>query len=63
MREMLLTHQDVFVRLDQIENQLSGHDEKIMLIFEYLKQLEKAKQEELEYKNREPVGFKQNKKK
>lgn len=63
MREMLFTHQDVFVRLDQVENQLSGHDEKIMLIFEYLKQLEKDKKEELEYKNREPVGFKQNKKK
>lgn len=59
MREMLLTHKDVLVRLEQIEYTLSGHDEKIILIFEYLKQLEKTKQENLEYKNRESVGFKQ----
>ncbi len=59
MREMLLTHKDVLVRLEQIEHTLSGYDEKIKLIFEYLKQLEKTKQENLEYKNRESVGFKQ----
>jgi len=29
-----------------------------MLIFEYLKQLEKSKQEELEYKYRKRIGFK-----
>jgi hypothetical protein len=29
-----------------------------MLIFEYLKQLEKAKQQEFEQKNRHRIGFK-----
>ncbi|MCE5347840.1 MAG: ORF6N domain-containing protein [Bacteroidales bacterium] len=58
MREMLLTHKDILIRLEQIENSISEHDDKIMLIFEYLKQFEKAKQEELEYKNRPRIGFK-----
>jgi len=38
-------------------------DDKIMLIFEYLKQLEKTKQEELEFKNRPGIGFKPSKEK
>jgi hypothetical protein len=32
------------------KQKLTGHDDKIMLIFEYLKQLEQTKQEELEQK-------------
>ncbi|MCK4919681.1 MAG: ORF6N domain-containing protein [Bacteroidales bacterium] len=59
MKEMLLTQEDVLVQLEQIQHGLSCHDEHIMQIFEYLKQLEKAKQEVLEYKNRPRVGFKQ----
>lgn len=63
MREMLLTHKDILIRLEKIEHTLVGHDDKIMLIFEYLKQLEKTKQEELNQKNRIPIGYKPNKKK
>lgn len=58
MREMLLTHKDILIRLEKIEHTLVGHDDKIMLIFEYLKQLEKTKQEELDQKNRNPIGYK-----
>ena len=58
IRYMLLTHKDILLKLEKIEQKLSGHDKKILLIFEYLKQLEQAKQEELEYKNRKRVGYK-----
>jgi hypothetical protein len=58
MREMLLTHKDILIKLEQIESNISEHDDKIMLIFEYLKQFEKAKQEDLEYKTRPRIGFK-----
>ena len=58
MREMLLTHKDILIRLEKIEHTLVGHDDKILLIFEYLKQLEKTKQEELDQKNRNPIGYK-----
>ena len=30
-----------------------------MLIFEYIKQFEKTKQQELEYKNRKRIGYNQ----
>jgi len=43
MREMLLTHKDILIRLEKIEHTFAGHDEKIMLIFEYLKQPGKTK--------------------
>jgi len=32
-------------------------DDKIMLIFEYIKQFEEIKQQELEQKNRKRIGF------
>ena len=62
IREMLLTHKDILLKLEKIEQKLSGHDEKILLIFEYLKQFEKSKQEEVDFKNRPRIGFKQSKK-
>ena len=61
VREMLLTHKDILLKLEKIEQKLSGHDDKILLIFEYLKQLEKVKQEELEFKKRKRIGFRQEK--
>jgi ORF6N domain len=39
MRQMLLTHKDILVQLEKMERKLTGHDENIQLIFEYLKQL------------------------
>jgi hypothetical protein len=39
MRELLLTHKDILLQLEKIEKKLTGHDEDIELIFQYLKQL------------------------
>jgi hypothetical protein len=39
MRELLLTHKDILLQLEKIENRLTRHDEEIALIFKYLKQL------------------------
>jgi phage regulator Rha-like protein len=58
MREMLATHKEILHKLEQIEKKDIEQDQKIMLIFEYLKQLEKAKQEDLELKTRKKIGFK-----
>jgi len=57
MRELLSTHKEVLLKFEQLEKKDGEQDDKIMLIFEYLKQLEKAKQEELEFKNRPRIGF------
>jgi hypothetical protein len=58
MREMLLTHKDILLNLEKMERTLSSHDDKIMLLFEYIKQFEKLKQEELDQKKRPRIGFK-----
>ncbi len=57
MRELLSTHKEILLKLEQLEKKDIEQDDKIMLIFEYLKQFEKAKQEELEFKNRPRIGF------
>jgi hypothetical protein len=58
MREMLLSNRDIIEKLLRIEQNLADHDEKILLIFKYLKQLEQTKQQEIEYKERKKIGFK-----
>ena len=58
MRKMLETHNAILMKLEQLEKKDIEHDEKIMLIFEYLKQMEMVKKEELDQKNRKPIGFK-----
>lgn len=58
MREMLETHKEIFKKLEHLERKDIEQDKKIMLIFEYLKQIEASKQQELEQKNRPRIGFK-----
>jgi hypothetical protein len=58
MREMLLNHKDLLLKLDKMEQNISKSNKDIELIFNYLKQLETAKQEELEQQNRKPIGYK-----
>ncbi len=58
MREMLFAYKDILHKLEEIERKYTDHDQKIMLIFEYLKQFEASKQQDLELKNRKPIGFK-----
>jgi hypothetical protein len=39
MREMVLTNQEILLKLEQMESKVNGHDEDILLIFGYLKKL------------------------
>lgn len=58
MRAILQTHQELFSQMSEIRKTVSGQEEQIALIFEYLKQFEQAKRKELEQQNRKPIGFK-----
>lgn len=53
MRKFLSTHKDILLKLEQLERKTSSHDEKIELIFEYIKQLVQQKNEP-----RKRIGFK-----
>ena len=63
MRELLSFQKELLQKIERLERKDMEQDEKFMLIFKYLKQLEKSKQAELEQKNRPRIGYKQNKKK
>lgn len=58
MREMLLNHKELLQELENIKQKIGANSNDIELIFTYLKQLEKAKQEELEQKLRRQIGYK-----
>lgn len=58
IREMLLTHKDVLVELETIKQKIGSNSNDIELIFNYLKQFEQIKQQELDYQNRKPIGYK-----
>lgn len=58
MREMLLAHKDVVSQLEHIQNKLAEHDNNILLIFEYIKQLEQEKQYNIEQQDRKKIGYK-----
>ena len=45
MREILMTNQEILLKLEQMERKVTGHDEDIQLIFKYLKQLLNPPQE------------------
>jgi len=58
IRNMLTNHKELLLKFEELQIKLADHDDKFMLLFEYIKQFEKAKQEELEQKNRSKIGFK-----
>jgi len=58
LRALLESHAEIIRKLDSIERKDIEQDEKILLIFEYLKQLEQAKLEETNFRERKRIGYK-----
>jgi phage regulator Rha-like protein len=58
MRKMIESHSEILKKLKILEKKDIEPDEKVNLIFEYLKQLEQSKQEENDFKHRKRIGFK-----
>jgi len=58
MHEMLATHKEILQKLEQLMKNDTEQDKKIMLIFEYLKQFEENKQQQLEQTKRKRIGYK-----
>jgi len=52
MREMLLTNKDLLLKMEEMKKQVTGQDEKIELIFNYLKQFIKEQETP-----RKQIGF------
>jgi hypothetical protein len=58
MRAMIESHKEILKKLEMLEKKDIELDEKVTLIFEYLKELEQSKQEETDFKQRKRIGFK-----
>jgi len=58
LRRLLDSHKEILSKLESIEKKDIEQDEKILLIFEYLKQLEQIKKDETLLKERKKIGFK-----
>jgi hypothetical protein len=58
IRRMLLLQKDIMQEIEQIRKHLQEHDNNIIWIFEYLKQLEEGKTQQLHQVNRSRIGFK-----
>jgi hypothetical protein len=55
MREMLMTHKDLLLKLEELEGKVIRQDDDIKMIFEYLKELLNPKTEPMR-----KIGFKRN---
>jgi len=60
MRKMIESNKEILKKLEMLEKKDIELDEKVSLIFEYLKELEQSKLEETEFKQRKRIGFKTN---
>jgi len=58
IRELVQLNKDAVHQLEQVQNRLTRHDSQIKIILEYLNQIERAKEKELEQKKRPRIGFK-----
>jgi len=58
MREMLLENISIHNQVEMIHEKLAEHDEKIILLFDYLKQLDQRNQHQTDQRNRKKIGFK-----
>jgi len=58
LRKALLLQKDIMLEIGNIKKQLTDHGDKILVIFEYLKQVEESKQQQIEQANRKKIGFK-----
>ena len=61
LRKMLFNYKELLKKQGEIEKKVSEQGGRIMIIFEYLKQLEQAKHKELERKPKIIKGYRKDK--
>jgi len=57
LRKAMLLNKDIVQEIRSIRAYLKEHDNKLLIIFDYLKQIEKAKQQQDDQANRKRIGF------
>lgn len=57
MREMLQSNKELIVELEQLRDKINDHDNKFILIFDYLKQFDKNRKQQLNQTSRKRIGY------
>jgi hypothetical protein len=58
MRMLFNIQKEILIKLEALEKKDIELDEKVAIIFEYLKQLDQTNKEETDFKSRKRIGFK-----
>ncbi len=58
IRELLFTQKEILQKIENLEQRVVGQDDKIIVIFEYLRQLEQDRQQQQNQAQRKRIGFK-----
>jgi hypothetical protein len=61
IRELMMLDKNIVQRLESIERKLNGQDNKITVVFEYLKKFEQVRQLESKQRDRPRIGYKPSK--
>jgi hypothetical protein len=61
IRRLLETHTEILRKLEHVEKKEIEHDRQIILIFEYLRQLEQARQQQDDHATRQKIGYRRGK--
>jgi len=57
MRKLLMTHKDLTLKVERIEQELKGQSSEIQVLFEYIKKLIETKEQEEEQESRKRIGY------
>ncbi len=58
MRKLLMTHKDLILKVEKIEQSLHGQSHEIKVLFEYIKKLIEDKEQQDEQATRKQIGYK-----
>jgi len=58
MRELLLSHKDLILKIQKIESNLEGQGHEIQVLFEYIKRLMEESESNKSQASRKKIGFK-----
>jgi hypothetical protein len=56
-RQILEFQKDILHKLEQIQDKDKEQDHQILLLFEYIRQMEQVKEEEITPQSRRPIGY------
>ncbi len=58
MKKMIMTHKDILLKVEKIEQKMEGQGHEIKVLFEYIKRLIEDKEENEAQQSRKRIGYK-----